>query len=102
MPKPVVVPYSVILLASLLVLPPVALLAVLAVMGQIPILGALAGSAAALAAGVAALRLYRRDMANVADYIRCVAEANDPVPVPKISSAPARALNAAVARLHRE
>lgn len=96
-------PLRLVLAVALLTAPAAAVLMLLAALGHLGVLPAVLGTLGVLMAAVLVLRLYRTDVAAIGDYVRRLsdAEPGQAVPVPEGRSAAARAVNAALARLHR-
>ena len=88
------------LLGSPLLLALAALLAALAAFGVITVGAAVLGVLTALAAGLLATRIYRRDVTAVASYIESLKESEKGLGLPPDASPTARLLAAGVARIH--
>jgi two-component system phosphate regulon sensor histidine kinase PhoR len=90
------------LLGSPFLLALAGLLAVLAAFGVITAGAAVVGVLTAVAAGLLATRVYRRDVTAVASYIESLKEAEQGLGLPRGASPTARLLAAGVARLHTD
>jgi two-component system, OmpR family, phosphate regulon sensor histidine kinase PhoR len=95
------VPYRLILLAALVILPAILVLAIFAAHGLIDAVPAIAGGSIALLAGYGAIRLHRADLRAVGSYVQALTEAEGAIRVPDDCPPEVRTVNAGVARLHR-